>query len=188
MDDRAFRERARSLEESFFKKQNQALLEKLRKQAEATARRDALAAASGIHDETVLDRLVELELCGETVAALSLVPLLEVAWADREVHENERNAIVSAAEASGVDDGSPAHDLLENWLRTPPEEHFFDSWGEYVGGLCERLDETGKAALKADILGRARAVAEAAGGFLGLGNKVSKEEREVLERLEQAFV
>jgi hypothetical protein len=42
-------------------------------------------------------------------------------------------------------------------------------------------------ALRPDVLGRAREVAEAAGGFLGLGSKVSDDERRVLGELERAL-
>jgi hypothetical protein len=38
------------------------------------------------------------------------------------------------------------------------------------------------------VLDRARAVATAAGGFLGLGAKISPAEEEVLRTLERAFV
>jgi hypothetical protein len=41
--------------------------------------------------------------------------------------------------------------------------------------------------LKQDLLGRARGVAEAAGGFLGLGKRISSAEQAVLTELEQAF-
>jgi hypothetical protein len=40
--------------------------------------------------------------------------------------------------------------------------------------------------LRETVIGQARAVAEAAGGFLGLG-KVSPAEDEMLRRLERAF-
>ena len=49
------------------------------------------------------------------------------------------------------------------------------------------LRESARGALKEDLLGRARAVAEAAGGLLGFGNKVSKSEQAVLDDLEEAF-
>jgi hypothetical protein len=49
------------------------------------------------------------------------------------------------------------------------------------------LDEDGKRALKLDIVRRARAVAEATGGFLGIGRRVSAEEEAVLRELETAF-
>jgi hypothetical protein len=37
-------------------------------------------------------------------------------------------------------------------------------------------------------MGRARAVAEASGGILGLGSKISKQEAQVLEDMERAFL
>ncbi len=43
------------------------------------------------------------------------------------------------------------------------------------------------AALKEGLLDRARAVAGASGGFLGLGPKVSAAEADVIGRLEQVF-
>ena len=41
--------------------------------------------------------------------------------------------------------------------------------------------------MREKILGRARAVAEAAGGILGFGSKISPEEEVVLAELEKAF-
>jgi hypothetical protein len=41
--------------------------------------------------------------------------------------------------------------------------------------------------LKIQIMQRTRAVAEAAGGLLGLGSKISPAEKEQLTRLEAAF-
>jgi hypothetical protein len=41
--------------------------------------------------------------------------------------------------------------------------------------------------LKTRILGYARDVAQASGGFLGMGPKISAVENEVLQRLERAF-
>jgi hypothetical protein len=54
-------------------------------------------------------------------------------------------------------------------------------------GLCAGLDPAPKNALRDEILGRARTVAEAAGGFLGLGNKISSEEEVVLQQLAKPF-
>ncbi len=53
--------------------------------------------------------------------------------------------------------------------------------------MAAKLDDAGVQALRADLLGRARRVAEAAGGFLGLGRRVSAAEQAVLERLAAAF-
>jgi hypothetical protein len=61
------------------------------------------------------------------------------------------------------------------------------AWKAYVAGLSRTLDVHAKQALKQDLLGRARVVAEAAGGFLGLGKRISSAEQAVLTELEQAF-
>ena len=42
-------------------------------------------------------------------------------------------------------------------------------------------------ALKSDLLRRARDMAEASGGILGLGSKISKAEMDTLEELADAF-
>jgi hypothetical protein len=186
MEDKVLKSRGRALEESFFARRNEELLQKLRQKQAAEERRQALAAVSGITDDAVLDRLIELELCAETVAAAALVPLVEVAWADGAVQDREREAILRAAEESGIDQESTAHQLLENWLAEAPEPTLMDVWRDYVNALAEKVGGEEKEKLQSQLLGRARAVAEAAGGFLGLG-KISAKEQAVLEQLEKAF-
>jgi hypothetical protein len=57
-----------------------------------------------------------------------------------------------------------------------------------VRALVTRMKPADIALLKATVLGRARVVAEASGGFMGLSWGVSEAEKAVLARLEQAFV
>jgi len=184
--DKYLRSRGRALEESFFARENEELLNRLREQAETEARKEALAAATGITDDGLLSKFVELDLCGETVMAAALVPLIEVAWADGKVQDREREAILHAAEDSGISKDSTAHKLLENWLDSEPEDGLFTAWRDYVGALCEVMGEDDGTRLKQELMGRARTVAEAAGGFLGLA-RISAEEHKVLEQLEQAL-
>jgi hypothetical protein len=49
------------------------------------------------------------------------------------------------------------------------------------------MDAADRNRLKSELLGRARRVAEAAGGFLGLGSKVSRAEEAILTELAAAF-
>jgi hypothetical protein len=49
------------------------------------------------------------------------------------------------------------------------------------------LSGSERESLKQQILGRARSVAEATGGFLGLGSKISSEEEIILAELAKAF-
>jgi hypothetical protein len=61
-----------------------------------------------------------------------------------------------------------------------------EAWTTYTTGLCASITPAERAALRSVVMGQARAVAEAAGGFLGVG-KVSGAEEEMLARLERAF-
>ena len=180
-------DRRRALEEEFFRKENEKLRQQLRAKMESQKHREGLAKASGISHPEVLDHLVKLGLDAETVIALGLVPLIDVAWADGKMDEKERLAVLSAAREKGVDDASPAGLLLAGWLSAPPAPKLRQAWIDYVRALCQKLDAKEQAELRDDLLGRARAVAEAAGGFLGLGSKVSSREQQELARLEAAF-
>ena len=75
-------DREKALEELFFEKHNRKLAEQLRAEREQTEAQEGLATLTGIEDEALLETLVGLDLRVETWAALSLLPLVEVAWAD----------------------------------------------------------------------------------------------------------
>ena len=187
MSDREFLgDRKKALEDSFFAKQNQRLLEKMRAEQQKKETLEALRQTAEISDAEVLGRLVDLGIGADTWAALSLVPLVEVAWADGVLDPKERRAVLSGAEAHGVAAGSPSHQLLESWLERRPGPELLQAWGEYMVGVAGALSEPERKALRKQILGRARAVAESAGGFLGL-KKVSVEDERVLAELEKAF-
>lgn len=180
-------DRRKALEDAFFAKHNEQLKQKLRASDSARATRDALRAASGITDEAVLDQFVALDIRSETVAALSLIPLLEVAWADGQMEARERQAILAAAQTAGLQAGSASYQLLDGWLNQPPVPALFTAWQAYVKALVATLDESARQALKSEVLGRSRTVAEAAGGVLGLGKRISRAEQAKLTALEQAF-
>ena len=176
----------RSLEDAFFLEQDRTLIERraeLRKMAEC---KGVLAAVSGITSDAILERLVHLNVRPETLAALALVPLIEVVWADGEVDERERATVFEHAATQGIALGSIEHELLERWLAHRPEEFLLDAWRCYVGALCARLSPPERAALKEELLRDVRKSAEASGGFFGMG-RISSEEKQVLAKIESSF-
>jgi hypothetical protein len=179
-------ERSRNLEDEFFRKEDQRLIEKLRELKAREVSREALARVSGIRDTAILDRLVQLGIHAETLAALSIVPLAEVAWADGAIDEKERRAILERAEQSGVAPGSTSHDLLRSWLERRPEPRLLVAWTHMIQGLSDNLSPEQVAALRAGLVERVQAVARASGGVLGVG-KVSSAEAEMIRQLESAF-
>ncbi|MGH0028148.1 MAG: hypothetical protein ACQGVC_00025 [Myxococcota bacterium] len=180
-------DRKKALENEFFVKENARLLEKLRQEKLRVAAKEELAEASGIRDEALLDHLLDLEIGPDTWTALSLVPLVEIAWADGHLDERERGAILQAAANTGVRPGRASYERLESWLERRPEPALLEAWGEYVIGIAARLDIDGKSLLRDEIVGGARRVAEAAGGMLGMGSKISAAEQAILDRLAKAF-
>jgi hypothetical protein len=62
----------------------------------------------------------------------------------------------------------------------------FATWGAYATELAAQLGTDQRAALRAEIVGRARVIAESAGGMLGLG-RVSDAEKRVIAALEKPF-
>jgi tellurite resistance protein len=180
-------DRRRALEEEFFRRQDERLRERLRAEEHRRAEKAELSTASGITDDVLLTKLLALGIHARTLAPLALVPLVEVAWADGKLEDKERAAVLRAAEASGLQADSPGYGLLGGWLATRPDPGLRELWTQYTRSLCATLDADARRALRADIMGRARTVAEAAGGFLGLGSKVSAAEDAVLSELAQAF-
>lgn len=181
------KDRGRDLEDEFFHREDQRLIERLNELKAVETTREALAKATGITKPAVLDRLMALGIRAETVTALFMVPLVEVAWADGTLDAKERRAILDRAGDSGVARGSTEYALLEAWLDRRPDPKLLTAWTHLVQGMCEQLGPDEAARLKAGLLERARAVAGASGGVLGIGSKVSNIEAAVLAQLEVAF-
>jgi tellurite resistance protein len=181
MADRILDERRNGLEEAFFAQHNEMLRRRLQEADAGRNKREALAAASGLRDEAVLDRLVAMDVSPQTLSAFSLIPLAAVAWADGAISEEERKAVLQAASRGGLDE--TGHGLLEGWLRQRPGTQMMELWRDYAAALQSSMDAPAREALRAAVLGQAREVAEAAGGFLGLGRRVSASEQAVLDDL-----
>ena len=187
MAEDGFERRRRSLEEEFFVRQDQELVDKIRKQLEKEQPRETLKQITGISDEAVINTLVALHVDRDTLAAFALYPLVEVAWADGKVDERERQAFLTAAAEHGIAVGSPGHEALREFLKESPREEARKAWYAWAAELKGKLDPSERRQVRDALLKRARAVAEASGGFLGLGNRISAGEQRVLTAIEQAF-
>lgn len=181
------RGQANNLETAFFLQQDKILLDKLRELHTLKKNKEDLKRVSGIHDEAILDRFIELGISPPIIAALAAIPLIEVAWADGKVDEKERHAVLDGVKSIGIPEGGIEYQLLENWLSHRPEPKLLQAWLHYISGLCNSLNGIERKTLREELVGQARKVAEASGGFLGMGNKISPEEAEMLSKLEKAF-
>lgn len=183
MSDELFGERRHALEEAFFRKQNDQAVQHLREKAHQDEALSAFAKAHGIHDPELVAQLDKAGVTPATLAAIWLVPLVEVAWADGVLEPKERAAILEAAKTMGVKPDSDSGALLATWLDHAPEPSLRDAWAVYVGQLIRTLDPAAARQLHDDTVGRARRIAQAAGGILGIG-AISTAEQKVLEFLD----
>jgi hypothetical protein len=145
------RDRGRALEEEYFRRRDQELIERLRAKAEAERTQQALGESTGLTDPEILKQLQELGFTPDTIALLPIMPILQVAWAEGGITPRERDLIEKFATARGIggrtglDAGSPVVQDLS---------------AEQLVEYCEK-------------------VASASGGILGLG-RISLDERTLL--------
>jgi hypothetical protein len=160
------------------------LLDRLRMGREGSFDAETLARICGVKPGPALDLLARYESCPESLAALMLVPVVLVAWADRRVRMNERGAILDAAESCGIRRGTPAFNVLGRWLHTRPSRALLDAWIAYVAALCSEFDTGDRQSLAERILQPAREIA-------GRGFRIKlpswRRESRVLDRLAEAF-
>src|SRR3712207_4124930 len=153
-------ERERALEDAFFARHDQALLQRLRAADDEKSRRQALAAAAGISDEALLDRLMALNLNPGTLVAMTFAPLVLVAWADGAMDTREKEAVLAAAKEAGLEQHPESRQLLDDWLRKQPPRELADAWIAYVKSVSASLTPEARVSLRSEILGRTRRVAE----------------------------
>ena len=174
--------RGRALEEAFFNKQNEELLAKLRAAEVVKHKKSELRASTGIEDEGVLDQLLSLGVDASMLAALSLAPLVLIAWRDGKIESHEKSAVLRAAEARGFKQGTTAYELIEGWLSRRPTGELRPAWEAYVKSLRQRLPKDAYESLRDEIVRRTEEVSKATGGILGIST-MSKEEKRFLAEL-----
>ena len=178
-------DRAKSLVDLFFAQRDEELLAALRGQAVDASNMDALRAHTGVTDDAVLADLVRVGVTPETLAAFSLVPMFAVAWSDRMLDDAERRAILLECIALGIASDSPAHKLVESWLSSEPNPALIAAWDDFAGSLLPALGASERVRMSEETMERARRVARASGGLLGIGATSASEQRAIawLERV-----
>lgn len=182
-----FQIREQAFEAAYFQKKEQALVDGLRAVFHKKHSKQEISEATGITDDELLDRLVELELNGEMMTAFELLPVIEVAWADGQPDARTVRAVLEAGEANGVQPGSKAREMLERRLATGPTADLRKVWFMYAGTLKQSLTPAQLAEFRDDLLGFCKSVAEASGGILGMVLKTSAREQRVIDEVKKGL-
>jgi tellurite resistance protein len=182
-----FKERERGFEADYFRKQDAKLLEKMRERAALQEVAQALADKLRVDNSELLRRVVDLGLNRETGAAILLAPLVQVAWAEGEVTEREREVIFEVAASRGVARGTPVHAQLEAWLRERPSDALFETAMEVMRAGLAILPPAEREERARAIVEACKRVAEVSGGglarLLGMGSGIVREEAAVLDAI-----
>ncbi|MBF0362349.1 MAG: TerB family tellurite resistance protein [Oligoflexia bacterium] len=178
-----------SLEDAFFLKQDKILIEKLKQLEKMKKTKEEYKKVSGINNDHVLQKFIDLDIPVDIVACLAVVPLIEVAWADGNVDDKEKKYILENSEKFGVSKQGIELELIERWLQHRPETKLLDAWFNYIHGICENMSPQEKEEFKKVVLEHIYEIANVSGGLFntGIGNKISKKEKEVIGKLENAF-
>lgn len=174
-------DRGRALEDAFFAKQSEEKLKALRDAMAAKQAVQAIAEQTGIDDPALIQKVVDLGVRPETLAAFALVPLIHVAWADGVLDRKEKEALRVEALALGMEDGGPGMELLDSWLTHKPGPELFQAWTSWIHELEQGLDPASRVSLGAALLENARRVARASGGMFGIGSVSGEEHAAIVE-------
>ena len=181
-----FGDRERAEEATYFRKQDEKLIEKLRQRAQLSEIAKALAEKLQVDDPALLKRIVELGVTLDTGAAFILAPLVEIAWADGHVSKAEHDTVLRVAFERGVGPGSPDLAQLLKWLQDRPSDALFQTALEAIKvGIAVLPREEAEERIQ-KMLRACETVAEASGGLqklLRMHSGVSPQEQSVLNEI-----
>ena len=187
-DDPDFKKRSRLSEDEYFARRDREMIETQRRKEADAAELHRLGQALGLSDEELLARLRAAGLGPSHVAIVRVLPALEVAWSDGAVGKAEGELVkdLLRLHSDGQQPSPEAIAMLDDFLLARPPDRLFEGARRAAHVAVTTAGEGKGRDLATRLVGEARAVAEAAGGMLGLGT-VSTPERRALEALAAAL-
>lgn len=147
---------------------------------------DELMQASQIDDRELIAQLIAFGFDKETIVALPLLPLAEIAWASGEVTAQERMVATCCVVESELIGNPAAVAIFQAWLHQRPNENLGRLWWQYAKHCTEEMRPGLRAAIGERLKSQATQIAEASGGCLGIG-RICEAEQCVLDRITQLY-
>lgn len=127
----------------------------------------------------LLQELKEEGFNEDSIRALYLVPVLDVAWADGKIQTAERKEILDLMEKRGIQSDSEAYRLLDTWLHSKPKDEMWTKGHLAIEPLFAELKSRPQGQTHW-IFEAAERVAKATGTK---SHPISAEEKAVLSRI-----
>lgn len=180
------RTRGEALQEAFFFKMDQELIELLNRRLLREEKLRSFAKATGIRDEKKLEMLVDAGFELPTLTAFLWVPLVFVAWADGRADELEKQSIIQILTKKGISEQTATLMVNHEWFRKSPNDELWQIWEEFAASTLVSLSQPLRGELIDEIAALCHVVAHASGGFLGFGS-LSPAESRVIERIVESL-
>ena len=180
------KKRGHALEEKFFADQDAKAVAKLREQLKKQELTTALAEHTGIDNAALLTGMVDFGVSVSTLIVIRIIPLVLMSWASGRVEKNEREVLMNYLHSKGIESDSPVHDLINGWLDQQPESSLEATWTDFMNAYLPTISPSEKEQFRSEVLSLVTDVAQADGGFLGLG-AVSQREENLRARLDALF-
>lgn len=173
--------RGKVLEDAFFYKVDRELIDLLSKRLQREEKVRLIANATGIRDQKHLKLLAD---SGFELSTLHFiwVPLILVAWADGNAEKIEKETIAGILVSKGISQETISRVVAHDWFRKKPAEELWEIWAELSAATSASLSPPIYNELIDEIVGLCRCVADASGGFMGLG-KISTTETQAIDRV-----
>jgi hypothetical protein len=189
MSDRdIFAQREHWLEEVYFRKKDEELVEKLHRLRERQSEHHKIAEIIGVAaDDDVIDALQYLGYTDKTIGLLYLIPLVQIAWSEGGAADREIEAILKVAEMRGIEPGSSAHQQLIRWLSDKPREHFFEDNLHALRVIFELLPPDQRTIRRRELIDSCNQIASIVeGGIMGRA-RISEAERTLIAHIATAI-
>lgn len=178
-DDNPLGQRGRALEDAYFRKKDQELVEKMRRAAAVEQAQRDMSQQIGVDDPEIVRELQALGFTADTVTLLPFVPLVQIAWAEGGVTNVERELILKLVRTRGVVEGSAADRQLGEWLARRPNPQVFERATRLIRALLAAPTPVQPHLTADELVKYCEDIAAASGGVLGM-KKISAEERALL--------
>ncbi|WP_146581254.1 hypothetical protein [Neorhodopirellula pilleata] len=142
--------------------------------------------ASQINDRELISELLTFGFDKDTIAALPLLPLAEIAWASGEVTAQERMVATCCIVDSELIGNPAAVATFQSWLHQRPDNDLKRLWWLYTNQCAERMRLGLRIAIGKRLKTQATQIAEASGGCFGIG-RICEAEQLVLDQISQLY-
>lgn len=177
-----FAEREHWLEEEYFRKQDQLLIEQIHQRKAKEDDRQRLIEITGLKDEDAITALQDLGYTSDTVELLHMLPLVEVAWASGAVTDKHRKAILKIARMRGIQANSASAEKLLRWLDEKPSEELFEASLHAIRLILESLPPEEQEYQREDLLARCNQIAHVLFGRFW-GHEVVQDEEQMIAHI-----